>query len=102
MVEYKEQHYKKKAVNPQLYTAWTDNKIILDHTSLLEMVHMLKDSYGLEVRVSDPSLMEQTVSGSMPLGDAEVLLQQMGKAFQLRIKKEGNVIQMEEIDGEVK
>lgn len=102
MVEYKEQHYKKKEVDPQLYTAWTDNKIILDHTSLAEMVHMLKDSYGLEVRVSDPALMEQTVSGSMPLGDAEILLQQLTKAFQLRIKREGSIIMMEEMSSDIR
>ena len=97
MVEYKAQHFKKKAVDPKLYTAWTDNKIILNHTRLAEMVYMLKDTYGLDVKVSDPTMMEQTVSGSMPLGDAEVLLQQMAKAFQLRIKKEQNVIIMDEL-----
>jgi len=102
MVEYKEQHYERKDVDPQLYTAWTNNKIILDHTSLAEMVHMLKDSYGLEVRVSDPSLLEQTVSGSMPLGNAEILLQQMAKAFQLRINKDDGVIIMEEVNSELK
>ncbi|HMG91500.1 MAG TPA: FecR domain-containing protein [Chryseolinea sp.] len=96
MVEYKEQHYKKKAVNPLLYTAWTNNKIILDHTSLGEMVYMLKDSYGLEVKVSDTKLLDETVSGSMPLGDPEILLTQMAKAFQLKIKKNDNVIEMEE------
>ena len=96
MVEYKEQHYEKKAVNPLLYTSWTSNKIILDHTSLAEMVYMLKDSYGLDVEVSDSKLLKETVSGSMPLGDPEILLTQMAKAFQLKIKKEGNVIIVEE------
>jgi ferric-dicitrate binding protein FerR (iron transport regulator) len=96
MVEFKGQHYKKKEVNPLLYTAWTSNKIMLDHTSLAEMVFMLKDSYGLDVKVSDSKLLDETVSGSMPLGDPEILLTQMAKAFQLRIKKEGNVILVEE------
>jgi transmembrane sensor len=96
MVEYKEQHYEKKAVNPLLYTAWMNNKIILDHTSLGEMVYMLQDSYGLEVKVSDAKLLEETVSGSMPLGDPEILLNQMAKAFQLKFKRNNNVIIMEE------
>ena len=96
MVEYKGQHYNKKEVNPLLYTAWTSNKIMLDHTSLAEMVYMLKDSYGLDVKVSDSKLLNETVSGSMPLGDPEILLTQMAKAFQLKIKKEGNVIIVDE------
>ena len=98
MVEYKEQHYKKKSVDPQLYTAWTENKIILNHTSLSEMINMLKDNYGLEVKVIDPLLLKQTVSGSMPLGDREILLQQMAKAFQLKLEKEGQVIVATELE----
>jgi transmembrane sensor len=98
MVEYKEQHYKKKSVDPELYTAWTDNKIILNHTSLSEMINMLKDNYGLEVKVVDPLLLKQTVSGSMPLGDREILLQQMAKAFQLTLEKEGQVIVAKELE----
>jgi transmembrane sensor len=66
------------------------------------MVNMLKDTYGLDVRVSDTVLMDQTVSGSMPLGNAEVLLQQMAKAFQLHIRKENNIIVMEELYPEIK
>ena len=97
MVEYKEKKYRKREVNPLLYSAWTNNKIILDHTSLAEMVNMLKESYGLDVKISDPELYSQTVSGSMPLGNADILLKQMAKAFQLRIHKEGNVIVMDEI-----
>ena len=85
-------------MNPLLYSAWTNNKIILDRNSLGEMVYMLKDSYGLEVKVSDVKLLEETVSGSMPLGDPEILLSQMAKDFHLKIKKTNNVIVMEEDD----
>lgn len=96
MVEFKGKKYKKEEVDPQLYTAWTQNKIILNHTSLGEMVRMLRDNYGLEVKVADATLLEQTVSGSMPLASAEDLLQQMAKAFQLKITREGSTITIEE------
>lgn len=96
MVEFKGKKYKKEEVDPQLYTAWTQNKIILNHTSLGEMVRMLRDNYGLEVKVADATLLEQTVSGSMPLANAEELLQQMAKAFQLKITREGSTITIEE------
>jgi transmembrane sensor len=96
MVEFKGKKYKKEAVDPQLYTAWTQNKIILNHTSLGEMVRMLRDNYGLEVKVSDATLLEQTVSGSMPLASAEDLLLQMAKAFQLKITRDGSTIVIEE------
>ena len=95
MVEYSEKKYNIKEVNPKLYTAWTGNKIILDHTSLGEMIHVLHDTYGLEVR-ADSALLKQTVSGSMPLGNAEVLLDQMSKAFQLTITRSGDIITVSE------
>jgi len=97
MVEYKSQHYNKKAVDPQLYSAWTDNRIILNHTSLSEMVNMLKDNYGLDVVVDNPSLLQQTVSGSMPLGNADILLNQLSKAFQLKITRNNKIISIEEL-----
>jgi ferric-dicitrate binding protein FerR (iron transport regulator) len=96
MIEYKAKHYQKKSVDPKLYSAWTDNRIILNHTSLREMTNMLKDNYGLEVIVRDTSLLSQTVSGSMPLGDDDILIRQLAKAFQLKISRENNSILIEE------
>jgi ferric-dicitrate binding protein FerR (iron transport regulator) len=96
MVEYYAKHYEKKAVDPDQYSAWMNHRIILDHTSLAEMVNMLEDHYGLEVKVKDKELLGQTVSGSMPLGDANVLMQQLGKAFRLKIIRSGNAVIIEE------
>ncbi len=96
MVEYKALHYNKTAVDPKLYSAWTDNRIILNHTSLREMINMLENNYGLDVVVENKSLLEQTVSGSMPLGDANILLRQLGKAFQLKITRVDNNIEIKE------
>lgn len=97
MVEYKEQHYKKKAVDPKLYSAWTDNRIMLNHTSLGDMIRMLEDNYGMEVVVREKALLDQTVSGSMPLGNPDILLQQLAKAFRLKITKEHSTIIIEEL-----
>jgi ferric-dicitrate binding protein FerR (iron transport regulator) len=96
MIEYYAKHYEKKAVDPDQYSAWMNHRIILDHTSLAEMVHMLEDNYGLEVSVKDKTLLSQTVSGSMPLGDANVLMQQLGKAFRLKILRSGTSVVIEE------
>jgi ferric-dicitrate binding protein FerR (iron transport regulator) len=96
MVEYKAQEYRKREVNPSLYTAWTTNKIILDHTSLADMIQMLKDTYGLHVELSDKALLRETVSGSMPLGDAEALLQQMAMAYRLKITRDDKRVVVEQ------
>ncbi len=87
LVEYKKNNYSKRTVDPTIYAAWTEKKIILNQTSLQEMVRMAKDNYGVVVEVSDERLLSQTVSGSMPIGDAEGFVNQVAKAFQLKAEK---------------
>lgn len=89
-VEYKQKSFSKREVNPATYTAWTENKLILDHTSLREMVELMRDNYGVEVEVSADTLLNQTVSGSMPLEDAERLVNHIAQTFGLKVTKRKN------------
>jgi ferric-dicitrate binding protein FerR (iron transport regulator) len=95
-IEYKQKSFSKRTVNPAIYTAWTERKLILDHTSLREMVNMLRDNYGVAIAVTDTSLLSQTVSGSMPLTDAENLVSQIALTFQLKVVKQKNGFLMHE------
>jgi transmembrane sensor len=90
-VEYKQKSFSKRIVNPATYTAWTEKKLVLDHTSLREMIEMLRDNYGVEVTVASEMLLNQTVSGSMPLADVESLVNQIAQTFQLKVIKKKNV-----------
>lgn len=90
LVEYKQKSYSRRMVNPVTYTAWTEKKLVLDHTSLRDMVDMLRDNYGVEVAVETDSLLSQTVSGSMPLTDVESLVNQIAQTFQLKVIKQKN------------
>nr|WP_302180049.1 FecR domain-containing protein [Chryseosolibacter indicus] len=86
-IEYKNKSFSKKKVNPKTYSAWTENKLILDHTSLREMVSMLRMNYGVEVTVNDERLLNQTVSGSMPITNVESLIQQIAQSFQIKVER---------------
>lgn len=87
LVVYKENNYSKRNVDPAAYASWTEKKIILDETTLLEMIKMAKDNYGVEIEVSSQKMLTQTVSGSMPIGDAENFVNQIAKAFQLKVEE---------------
>jgi transmembrane sensor len=89
LVEFTQEKFVKRKVDPQVYSAWTDNKFILDHTSLREMIKMMEENYGVTVEVSDKKLLNETVSGSMPLGDADLLMRQIAQAFRLKLRREG-------------
>jgi transmembrane sensor len=88
MVEYGENTYTKKTVDPKVYAAWTEKKLILHQTSLREMIEMAKNNYGIEVSVESAPMLDQTVSGSMPVADAENFVNQVAKVFQLNVVKD--------------
>ncbi|MBK5278646.1 MAG: FecR domain-containing protein [Bacteroidia bacterium] len=88
MVEFKEDKYSKRIVDPTIYAAWTENKIILNQTSLLELVQMAKDNYGIDLEVTSEKMLSQTVSGSMPIANAENFVNQVAMAFQLKAVQE--------------
>lgn len=96
LVEFKSRQVVRKSVDPQKYVAWTEHKLILDHTSLRDMVKMLRDNYGLKVEVTPASLLDQTVSGSMPAAEEGELVDQIARAFRLTTARKGNNIIMKE------
>jgi len=53
-------------------------------------VRMVKDNYGVDVTVQSEEMLNQTVSGSMPMGDAESLVHQIARTFQLKAVKDNN------------
>lgn len=93
LVEYDEKKYVRRKVDPKIYTAWTENNLVLNRTSLRELTRLIRDNYGIEVEVKE-NLLDQTISGSMPVTNAESLLQQIAKAFQLKLVKENGEIFM--------
>jgi len=89
-VEYQKDTYSTRVVDPRMYAAWTEKKIILNQTSLREMIRMAKDNYGIDIDVPLEKMLDQTVSGSMPLGDAESFVNQVARVFQLSVVHENN------------
>ncbi|MEQ8686778.1 MAG: FecR domain-containing protein [Imperialibacter sp.] len=87
LVEYKNKQFSKRQVNTEVYAAWTDKKVILDKTSLREMIEMANNNFGVTIRVDADAMLDQTVSGSMPVGDSESFVLQVAKVFQLKAEK---------------
>ena len=90
LVEYNKDQYSKRVVDPRIYAAWTQKKIILNQTTLQEMIRMAKDNYGLEIDVESEKMLLQSVSGSMPLGDKENFVSQVSKVFHLTVVRDGD------------
>jgi transmembrane sensor len=79
-----------KAVNTALYTAWLDNKLVFDETSLADVATQLSDAYGLAVRVESPALTKYKVTGTFPVGNLAATLKILEKSFPLTIRRQAN------------
>lgn len=80
-------NYDKRKVNPEVYSSWKDNKLILDHTSLKELLAMIADTYGLELRVVEEDLLGQRISGTIPLKNLDTLVQDIAAIYDVRFHK---------------
>lgn len=80
----------KQTVNPDDFTAWTDNKMDFDNTPISELIKMIQLHYGVKVEVSDPGLLNHTLNGIFPNDNLDVLLRSLEATKEYRIKKDGD------------
>lgn len=86
--------YIKKEVNTEVYSSWKDNKLVLDNTSLREILRRIEEDYGLEAKIADKDLLDQKVSGSMPADDIDNLLKNIAVTYEIKIVKNKNSLEI--------
>ena len=72
---------------PQAYSAWRNHKFIFDKTSLLEVGYLLKDNFGVVVKINSEALAKRTISGEIEAKNAEDLIEALSEVFDLKIIK---------------
>lgn len=86
LVSVLESKVEKKKVKAENYTSWTQNLLILDQTSLEEIIRVARENFGLTVEVDPEVSLSQTASGSMPLENPEHFMNLTGKIFSITIE----------------
>jgi transmembrane sensor len=81
--------YIRKAVDADMYSSWTKQKLILQNTPLVEVFQMIEDTYGYEVKVHQPEILQREMSGSVPMENLDVLLEGVSVVCHVRIQKKG-------------
>ncbi|PQA56979.1 FecR family protein [Siphonobacter curvatus] len=75
--------------DPEKYYAWTQGKWILDDESLGDILRKIRDSYGLQVQLTNPALALRSAYGSIPLPhqgqSPETLLENVADLYDLTI-----------------
>jgi len=91
-IRNKKPKFTDKLVNPAVYDTWTKRKLVFENTTFKEIAAMLKETYDLDVTVSNPELLEKTISGTAPINDIDIFLKALSGSFDLKINRNQNKI----------
>ncbi len=86
------QQFVKKIVDPELFSSWTEKKLIMDNTSLREIAQIVEDYYGIKVKFKDAGLAEKTLTGSIPTNDLHTFLTVLSASLDVQLHQEGNIL----------
>jgi len=81
---------RKTTVAAAPYTSWKDGKLVFDETTIAELATRLHDTYGVEVDITTPKLQDRRITGTVPIGELDVLLQALEETFHLTIQRQQN------------
>lgn len=82
----------KQTVSPDDVIAWMDNKMHFDNTPLSEVIRMIEQHYGVKVEVADPALLNNTLNGTLPNDNLDVLLQALTATKEYKVAKSDDKI----------
>lgn len=87
----------KETVNPQIYTAWKNQEIILENTSIAEIAQTLEDYYGFDVIIRDEELKGQRITSleRLSMNDVDVIVEAISEILDITIIKKENKLYME-------
>ena len=82
----------KRHVPAALYLAWTKGFFEFHQTPVRDIAQLLHDTYGLQVTVADPAILEQVVSGAVAVTKSEFLLPALAESLDLKVTRTGNAV----------
>jgi transmembrane sensor len=81
------ERFVRRTVNPDVYSAWKDQRLLFDETSLADVADLLRESHGIEVVFADRSVAERRVTGAVSAENLDLLRQALEQSFGLRIEQ---------------
>lgn len=89
---YNENSIQVRKIKPELYTSWTNDKLLFDRTPLIEIAERIEHIYGVRFPIDDPELQQTRISGSVPNNNLSVLLKGLKKMLKRSvINKHGTI-----------
>lgn len=86
VVVQEERKITKTTVNPELYSAWKSDELVLNKTSLREIGNFVEQTYGLTVRYENDSLPDLVLDGTaLPTDNRDYFLRAVSVALDIEV-----------------
>lgn len=82
----------REVVQPEKYSAWQNPNLTFVNTPLRDILKMIQEVYGDETVVTDPSLIEMRVTGTVPNDNLDILLKALEETLDCHIEQHDNRI----------
>ena len=79
-------------VKPEIYTSWQSHKLVFEKTKLSDIALMLNETYNLKVIVENPQLLNEKISGTIPSGNINELINALSIALQVKYTQDSNTV----------
>jgi transmembrane sensor len=86
-VEFSDSKIQKKKIEKEDYMVWTESKLVFDNTTLKQLAIIIKDHYGIEVKLQGNEMEQKTINGIMPNDNLETLLQSLEATQEFTIER---------------
>ncbi len=90
------QTIRKKAVNPDRYSAWTESRLRCDDTPLREIATVIERRFGKRVIFEQEKLRKITVTGTMPLHKLTLLIKVLEASLPVAIQVDEEALTIRE------
>jgi transmembrane sensor len=91
-VEFSNDETQRKQIKSDSLVAWKDKKLVFDNTSLTQVIKIIHEHYGIEVKLSSDTLGDKTISGMLPNDNLDILLQAINATNDLEVVHKNNEI----------
>lgn len=75
---------------PQIFSAWKEQRFIFDETSLLEVATMIEENFGLTIKFREDLLAKRTITGTFHAENADELLQVIAELLEINYNRQNN------------
>ncbi len=77
-------------VDPQIVSAWKSHQFVFNNLTLTEILKLIRENYGVTVRLTDPRFGQKRVSGTFTAQSARELLVVLAEMYALQLQPDND------------